>query len=172
MKLHTSFTQVSLDIAKANKVGKATQKGKSPQHLSFQNLTLWPLPTTKESLLLTTCHSLLIAYHNPTPYPPLTSLEHQLLCSSPYFSLISWFHKTPLSFANLQLHLHKSALLREERHFTPKPPFLLSKQTSTHLTRWGFCSRAPPPHKKSLRICSNLNLTVLGKAHTWNKWAS
>ena len=155
VKLHTSFTQTSLVVAIANKVGKATQKAESPHHRSFQNLALWPLPTIKESLLLTTCHSLLIAFHNPMPYPPL--------CFSSYFPLITWFHKAPLSFANLQFHLHKNTLLREERHFTPKPLFLLSKQTSAHLTSCGFSSRAPFPGKKSLWICSYLNLIVLGK---------
>ena len=148
VKLHISFTQASLAVAIANKVGKATQKAESPHHRSFQNLARWPLPTIKESLLLTTCHSLLIAFHNPMPYPPLSSLEHQPLCFSPYFPLITWFHKAPLSFANLQFHLHKNALLREERHFTPKPLFLLSKQTSVHLTSCGFSLRAPLPHKK------------------------
>ena len=87
-ELHTSLTQASLTRTKANEVGKETQRGESPHQLSFQNFTLCLFPTSKESLLLT-CHSLLIAFHNPTPYPPLTSLEHQPPCSSPNFPLIT-----------------------------------------------------------------------------------
>ena len=167
MKLQTSFTQASLEVARANRVGKATWKDDASRHLSFQNFMLYPLPTIKESLLFTTCHSFLIDFHNPTPYSSLTSLEYQPPCSFPYFLLITWFQNVPLSFANLQLYLHKSVSLREERHFTLKPLFFffLFKQTNTHLTRWDFCSRVLLI-KKSIWICFNLNLIILGKVST------
>ena len=73
------------------------------------------------------CPSFQIAFHNPTPYPSLTSQEHHPPRSSPYFPLITWFHKVSLSFAKRQLHLQMRALLSVERLSTPKPLFLLSR---------------------------------------------
>ena len=67
LHLHTSLTQASLKTARANKEGKETQRGSSPHQISFQNFTLCPFPTTKNSLLLTTSHSFLRVFHNPTP---------------------------------------------------------------------------------------------------------
>ena len=49
-----------------------------------------------------------------------------------------------------------------ERHLTPKPPFLLLEQTTTHFIRWDFFSIPLPPQKKSLWIFSSLNLTTHG----------
>ena len=76
--------------------------------------------------------SFLISFQNPTPNPSLTSRVRHPPSSSPNFLLITCFQIVSPSVAKRQFHLHKRALLRVERHLTPKPPFLLSKQTIAH----------------------------------------
>ena len=157
-----SATHAYLSTAKANKDGNDTHKGEFPHHLSLQNLTLYLLPTRKEILVPTMSQFILISFHNPTSYVFLTSREHHPPLSSPYFPLITWFHKAFLSFANCQFHLQRRASLSVERHLTPKPSFFLLKHTNFHLTKWGFRSKFPPPQGKFLWICSSLCLTELG----------
>ena len=78
-KSQTSSTHASLEHVKENKDKKKSHNKSIPHHLPFQNLTLCPLPTSKEILLLTSPHSFLIAFQTPTPNPSLTSLEHHPL---------------------------------------------------------------------------------------------
>ena len=103
-------------------------------------------------------HSFLMAFYKPTPKLPLTSHEHQPPSSSPYLPQITCFQRASLSIANRRLHLHRRALLSNDKFLTPKPPFPLFEQTIDHLTKRGPDSRAPTPQRKSLRICSNLPL--------------
>ena len=107
-------------------------------------------------------HMPLIAFHTPTPCPSLTTLEHQPPSTCPYLPTITHFQRGSLSLANLQDHLPKRASLRMVKSLIPKPPCCLSNRTIAHLTKCGFCSKAPPPHKKSLWIFSSLAATLLG----------
>ena len=152
----------------ANKVGKESHKGATLHHLSFQKLTLCPFLTTKENLELTRCSNFLIAFHRRTLYLSLTFWKHHPAHSSPYFPFITWFQNVSFSFANRQLHLPRRALLSMTRLFTFSLPFLLSRQIVVHLTKWGFLSRAPPPHRKSLWICSNNHSRQMEDRHTIN----
>ena len=72
---HKSSTHASFELAKTNNDGTKSHNGPFPHYLSIQNLTLCPLPTTKEILLLASPHSFLIAFHT-LPNPSLTSLVH------------------------------------------------------------------------------------------------
>ena len=146
MELHTSLTQASLTTTKANKVGKETQRGESPHHLSFKNFTLCPFPTSKESLLLTTCHSLLIAFHNPTPYPPLTSLEHQPPCSSPNFPMVTWFQKNPSLSSKSPAPFAQKRLIESRERLYPQPPFTFvwANQTPPYKMRFRLKSPTSP----------------------------
>ena len=98
------------------------------------NLALRPLPTRNKILEPTKSQSILIPFQSRTPCTSLTSQEHHPPLSSPYFPLITWFHKVSLSLAKRQFHLQRRALLRLDRHLTPKPPFSLLKHTNSHLT--------------------------------------
>ena len=69
------------------------------------------------------------------------------------------FHFT----AKNQFHLHKRVLLSNDKFFTPKLLFPLSEQTIDHLTKRGFRTRALSLERKSLWICSNLNLPFFDK---------
>ena len=86
------------------------------------------------------------SYYSQDPNPSLSfsTTQHLIPISLPKNTITSFFLILPsnnlipnglLSFANRQLHLQRRALLRVERHLTPKPPFLLCKQTIAHLTR-------------------------------------
>lgn len=66
------------------KDGKDTYKSSSPQHLSFQNLTL-PLPTSKDGLLSKRSHPFVIVFHIPTPHPILILQKCRLPSSFQYF---------------------------------------------------------------------------------------
>ena len=145
-----------------NKEGKETHSGSSSHYLSFQNFTLWPLPTKKKILLLKRSHSLLMDFQRPTPWPSLTSLKRHSPSFSPYFWLITCLQKALFSLEKHQLHLQRRALFIAERHLTLQPPFLFLEQTIFHLTKWGLCTRTPLHKRKSLWICSNLKLTSLG----------
>ena len=98
-KSQASSTHASLEHAKENKDEKDSHNGSIPHHLSFQNLTLCPLPTSKDILLLTSPHSFLTAFQTPTPCPSVTSLEHYPPSSSPYFPLITRFQRASFSIA-------------------------------------------------------------------------
>ena len=148
--------------AKSNKEGKASQRGVFPHQMSFQNLTLLPSPTENETLLSSNKPSLLISFQSPTPWPSLAPRVLDPPLSIPYFVLIISFQYESLSTAKRQLHLHKRALLGMERFLIPNPPIFLWVQTTTHFTRWGLFSNAPPPQRKSFWIFSSLNLTTLG----------
>ena len=143
----TSTTHSFFETTKSNKEGKESHKASSPHHISFQNLTFLPLPMENTMLLLNNDPSFLISFHNPTPNPSLPSRVYYPPSSAPYFLLITCFQRVSLSSMKRQLHLHKRALLSVERYLKPNPPLLLSEHTTTHLTRWVFCSKAPPPPK-------------------------
>ena len=70
---HKSTTQASFEEAKAYKDGNWTYKGSSLHLLSFQNFTLCSFPTIKDNIMLKVSQFFLKAFHNPTPYPSLTS---------------------------------------------------------------------------------------------------
>ena len=76
----------------------------------------------------------------PKPYtiPSLTSRVHHPPSSTPYFLLITWCHRAPLSSTKRQFHLPKRAPLSLERHLTPKPPLLIYEHTIDHFMRWGL----------------------------------
>ena len=121
------------------------------------------MPTTKESLLLITCHFLLSTFHNPISYPSLTSLDTNPLTSSHSFPLITWFQKAPLSFANLQLYLQMphTWLWYDRVLVCFQPWFYLSLSSIWlilihHINVWS-CSKD----------ISNLILKSL-KAYSWN----
>ena len=123
VKLQTSFIQASLEATRANKEGKATEKGEAPHHLSFQNFTLYPLPITKWSLLLTTCHSLLIVFHNPTLYPSLTSLEHQPPLLLPILSPYHLIPKGPSLICKPPTPFAQKCLIKRRTTLHPQTPF-------------------------------------------------
>ena len=115
--------------------------GSSPYHLSIQNFTLLPLPTTKKKKKKKRkpkkvfC-SFLKDFQSPTPYPTKTSPNHHP--PSPYLSLITRVQKATLPMAYLQLHLHKSTLLNKDKRPIPNPPLLFSKHTVDYFTRCIF----------------------------------
>ena len=137
-------------------MGKDLHKGVVPSKTH-----LCPFPTTKEILELTRCPNFLIAFHRPTAYPSLTPANTTHHVTPHICPLITWFQKASFSFAKCQLHLPRRALSSRARLFTPNLPFLLSRQTVVDLTKWGFLSRAPPPHIKSLWICPTLISLIL-----------
>ena len=80
----------------------------SPHHLFSQNLTLLPSPMEKTRLLFIKGHSFLISFQNPTSYPSsLTSRVHHPPSSTPYFLLITCFHRVPLSSLRLEAMLRR-----------------------------------------------------------------
>ena len=89
--LQYSLTHASLEGAKTNNEGKETFRGISPSQISFQNLIPWPLPTSKDKVLLTLGQQLRIAFQKPNPNPPIVSRVHQPPSCSPYFPLITSF---------------------------------------------------------------------------------
>ena len=76
VQLQYSLTHPSFEAAKANDEGTETCKGVSPSKISFQNLILWQLPTSKEKLLLTLGQQVKIAFQKPNPNSPLISRVH------------------------------------------------------------------------------------------------
>ena len=135
MESHSSTTCAFFGKARAKREEKETHKALLPYHLSFQKLTLLPLPTLEAILSLNIFYSFSIAFERHTLYPSLTSREHHPFFSTPYFPLITCFHRAPLSSTKCQHHLQRRALLSKERHLTPKPPFLLYKQTIPWFTK-------------------------------------
>lgn len=128
-------------------------------------LTLLPLLTMRQDLLLKFSHSDLIAFHKPALQSSLTNsypLEHQSPLSSPNLPTVTRFQRDPLSKVNFQLHLPLGALFKRDKFLMPRAPFLLFEYTIVQLTKWDFLLRAPPPCMKSLWSRFNLKLTFLG----------
>ena len=91
--------QASLDEVMAYKDGKEVLNRSPPHHLSFQNLTLLPLPMAKAMLPLKISQSFLMVFHNPTSYLSLTSWERHPPSSSLYLPLMTCFQKASLFYA-------------------------------------------------------------------------
>lgn len=85
---HTSTIHASLVVTIENIVGKASPRENSLHLLSFQNFTLCPLPLILE---LKASHPHLIAFHTPTPYLSLTTLEHHPPSFFSCFRIITFF---------------------------------------------------------------------------------
>ena len=136
------------------KLPRHAKRGK--KHTKHRHRTIYPTkislfynsPIENTILLLNKDPSFLISFHNPTPYPSLTSQIRHPASSTPKFLLITCFQRAPLSSTKCQLHLYKTTLLRVDRHLTPKSPLLLSEHTNAHFTRSSFHSKGAPLPKK------------------------
>ena len=132
---YSSDTMASFCTAKENIEGNKEHNASSPHQIAFQNIILLPSLKEKAEFYRKRGHSLLISFHNPTPKPPLKLRVCQPPEDSPYLLLMTFLHRAFLSFANLQLHLHKRALFSLENFLRPRPPFFFYEQTKAHLTR-------------------------------------
>lgn len=73
----------------------------------------------------------------------------------------NFISKRPFPVEKHQLHLDKSALLRQPKSITLSPPPCLSKQSVAHLTKCGFFSKEQPQEVP-------LNLVKSQSHRTWH----
>lgn len=109
--------------------------------------------------------SFLMDFQSPTPYPTLTSPKHHPPSSFPYLSLIIMSKRHLFQWHTTNSICTKAPYLTKIC-WAPNLSLLFSKHIVDHFRRFIFFSKPPPPHRKSLSIFSNLNLTILG---IWNK---
>ena len=139
-------TDACLSMAIPYNLGKATWKDWSPYHPSYQNLTLFPNPTTNWQFLLKSSHPIWIPLHKSHPQTPLPSFEVHPPHSSPYFDATTLLHNRYSSFPNRHNHFPSKALLKVVSFLISKPLLAISAQALSHPTRWILLS----PHRKSL----------------------
>jgi hypothetical protein len=142
-------TNEFLSQAMSYKPGKASLRGISPHHTSFQNLFLDPLPKINLVWLLNKLHPFLMFFHSPTPWDPWGYKEHQLAHEEPYFASTSNLHRASLWCAKRHNHFPNKDWLKILKFLMPKPPSKIGEQTVDQLTRWYLNSSPRPPHKKS-----------------------